>query len=122
MRNSIIADERGTTAVEFALLLPAFVGLLLGGFCLSLLGFTLVNLHHAVETGARCAAVQTTVCTDATSTQNKAQSAFTGFGGTPTFTYTAAACGSQVTGTTTFTLDTGLTTISVPLSATACYP
>ena len=47
-------DERGATAIEFALIAPVFLALILGIFHLSLLGFTIANLNYAVEKGARC--------------------------------------------------------------------
>jgi Flp pilus assembly protein TadG len=114
--------DEGAVAVEFALLAPIFFALLIGTMYLSMLAFSFVSLHFAAEDAARCAAVKTTVCTSAATTQTYAQGKFLGIGGTPSFTYTAASCGSQVTGTMTYTLDVGLYTVSVPLSATACYP
>jgi hypothetical protein len=41
---------------------------------------------------------------------------------TPTFTYTAAACGNQVSATATYTLNVGMFQQSIPLSATSCFP
>jgi len=122
MTTAFLANQRGATAVEFALLLPAFASLLVGMMYLSILGFTFVDLHNAVETAARCAAVQTTACTSAAKIQAAASAAFVGLGVTPTFTYTAASCGHQVTGVAAFSLNTGLKAISVPITSTACYP
>jgi Flp pilus assembly protein TadG len=61
-------DERGTTAIEFAIVGPVFIMAVIGiiylCMCLSVVG----SMHYAVEEGARCASVKTTVCTDQTST------------------------------------------------------
>ena len=51
------SDERGATAIEFALIAPVFLAMVLGIFHLSLLGFTVANLNYAVEKGARCDAI-----------------------------------------------------------------
>ena len=56
---SSAGDERGATAIEFALIAPVFLALVLGIFHLSLLGFTVANLNYAVEKGARCDAIAT---------------------------------------------------------------
>jgi hypothetical protein len=40
----------------------------------------------------------------------------------PTFTYAAATCGNSVTGSITYSMDVGLKTFVIPISATACFP
>jgi len=55
--------EEGGSAVEYALILPAFITLLVGGLCLGNVAFAINSLHYAVQDAARCAAVKTTVCT-----------------------------------------------------------
>jgi len=64
---SLHRNQDGTTAVEFAIIAPVFIMLILGtiGFCFAL--FLVGSLHYAVEDGARCASVKTTICTNATS-------------------------------------------------------
>ncbi len=121
-RPTVMTDNRGAATVEFALVFPIFLVLLLGGFFCAFLLFTMGGLHYAVERAARCARVQTSVCSDATTTQNYAMAQFSGYGVTPTFTAASAACGQQVTGSTTFEFTIYIRTISIPLSATACYP
>jgi Flp pilus assembly protein TadG len=117
-------DEQGVSTVEFAIVLPAFLMVVIGGMQLSMLGFTSSSLHYAAEEGARCGAIQTTRCTSPTSAQTRAAAAFQNITGTTaTFTATStAACGYQMVGNVTYTLKTGVGSISVPLSATACYP
>ena len=117
-------DQRGASTVEFAVIGSAFMMVVIGGMYLSMLGFTASSLHYAAEEGARCGAVQTTRCTSATTSQSASTAAFQNItGSTATFTATpTAACGYQMVGTVTYALQTGIGEISVPLSATACYP
>jgi Flp pilus assembly protein TadG len=120
-------DDGGAIAVEFVLLAPVFLAILFGSIALSMLAFTFVGLHNAVEEAARCAAVKTACvrtnsADTAAATTAYAQAKFVGLGVTPVFAYTPASCGSKVTGTVTYVLDTGLYKFSIPLTATACYP
>jgi Flp pilus assembly protein TadG len=117
-----LANQEGNTAIEFAILAPVFLSMIIGLLYLSMLGFAYVSLQSAVETAARCAAVQSTICTSTAATQGVASNLFAGFGATPTFTVANAACGSQVTGQVTVSFNTVLTTVTVPLTATACHP
>ena len=125
MRNllrSIHLNQDGTTAVEFAIIAPVFILLIIGtiGLCFAL--FLVGSLHFAVEDGARCASVKTTICTDATSTIAYTQSRYMGPNVSPTFTYAAAACGNSVTASISYSMDVGLKTFVIPISATACFP
>jgi Flp pilus assembly protein TadG len=114
--------RKGATALEFAIILPAFVMLIVGGTFSAGLVFTLTAMHFAVEDGARCASVQTTVCSSSSSTVSYTQSRYMGPPISPTFTYSATGCGHTVTGTVTYALNVGLTAFSIPLSASACHP
>ena len=71
---------------------------------------------------ARCASVQTTVCSSTTATQNYAMTQFSGYGTAPTFVASTAACGQQVTGSVNFDMNFYVKRLTVPLNATACYP
>jgi TadE-like protein len=119
---STLNDARGTAAVEFAMVAPVFVMLAVGTFYLCLCLFLTGSLHHAVEQAARCASVNTAVCPDAGTTVTYAQNHYFGPGGTPNFTYAAAACGNSVSASVNYTLDIGLKTFTLPVSATACFP
>jgi Flp pilus assembly protein TadG len=114
-------DERGTTAVEFAIVGPTFIGLVIGilyvCLCLLLVG----SLHFAVEDAARCASVKTTVCKDGPTTVAYAESRYFG-PGSPTFNPTSAACGNMVTGSISYVAQLGLTQFTIPISASACFP
>jgi Flp pilus assembly protein TadG len=116
-------DERGTTAIEFAIVGPVFMLLVIGilylCMCLSVVG----SMHYAVEEGARCASVRTQVCTDQTSTITYIKNHYFGPSTLPTFTYNAtAACGHSVSGSINYVLDLGLKQITVPISTAACFP
>jgi Flp pilus assembly protein TadG len=117
-----IKDKRGTAAVEFAIVGPIFLSLCVGMLYVCLLLFSVGSMQYAVEESARCASVKTTVCTSNSATQTYAQNAYYGPLITPTFTASTAACGHRVNGTATFSLNTGLRQISVPLTAVACFP
>jgi Flp pilus assembly protein TadG len=115
-------DSSGASAVEFALVIPAFILLVFGGMGAATLGFTVVSLHSAVQDAARCAAVKTTVCTNASTTQAYAASRYSGPNISPTFVYTTTACGPTVTATATYDLNIIPQISEVPITASACYP
>jgi hypothetical protein len=72
------------------------------GFALFLVG----SLHFAVEDGARCASVKTTICKDATSTIPYTQGRYLGPNVSPTFTYASATCGNSVSGSVSYSSGT----------------
>ena len=89
MRNlvgDLSQNEDGTTAVEFAIIAPVFILLLLGTTGLCLVLFLIGSLHYAVEDGARCASVKTTICSDSATTIAYTQSHYLGPNVSPTFT------------------------------------
>lgn len=114
-------DERGTTAVEFAIVGPVFIALIIGMLYSCWCLFAFGSLHYAVQQGARCASVKSTVCSDATSTVAYAKAQYFG-PSVPTFAYASTACGNAVSGTLNYVVRLGLTEVSVPLAATACFP
>jgi Flp pilus assembly protein TadG len=115
-------DDRGTTAVEFAIIAPALIALLVGTIALSIGLFLIGSLHFAVEDGARCASVKTTTCSDAATTVAYTQSRYYGPNVSPTFTYAAAACGNSVSASINYSMNVGFRTFVIPISATACFP
>jgi len=119
---SLCLDRQGTTAVEFAIVAPVFIMLLIGtmAFCVAL--FLIGSLHFAVEDGARCASVKTTICSDSATTVAYTQSRYFGPDVSPTFTYATAACGNSVSASISYSMDVGFRTFTIPISATACFP
>jgi Flp pilus assembly protein TadG len=119
----IVVCERGSSAVELAIILSTFLAMLFGIINIAMILWTMASLHYAAETAARCAAVAATGCTSASSIQSYALSQYFGLslGGTNPFVYAASGCGNTVTATYTYSLVIPIIgTYSVPLSATAC--
>jgi len=119
---SLRLDQQGTTAVEFAIVAPVFIALIVGTLALCVALFLIGSLHYAVQESARCASVKTTICSDSATTIAYAQSHYFGPNVLPTFTYAAAACGSSVSASISYSMDVGFRTYTIPFSATACFP
>ena len=118
-------DERGTTAVEFAIIAPAFIIFVVGILYVCMALFLVGSLHYAVEEGARCASVRngsTQACNDESGIIAYTKSRYYGPSSSPTFTYSLATCGNSVSASVTYVMNLGLTQVSVPISATACFP
>jgi Flp pilus assembly protein TadG len=116
-------EHRAATAVEFALVLPAYLLCIIGGLYACLALFTATSLQYAVEQGSRCAAVNSSSCTDSASTISYAQSHYLGLAGSsPTFTYADASCGHSLTGAVSYGFNLGMSSVTVPITATACFP
>jgi Flp pilus assembly protein TadG len=118
----ILANEGGAAAIEFSIVGPVFLLMMIGAAYSCMLMFAQSSLQYAVEAGARCASVQTTVCTSGTAITTFAQNAYNGPLISPTFTYATAACGHQVNSSVNFGFNLGFWNATIPLSATACYP
>lgn len=121
--SSPFSDRRGATAVEFALILPPFLLLLLGVVEFGRALWTQSALHFAVEESARCAAVDATNCATTTQVQNFAVSRAKGLGLNNTvFTLTTPACGNQVSASYPFPFILATMFPSVTLTAQSCFP
>ena len=48
-----IRDDSGTSAIEFALVMPVFLGMALGVFWMGWVAYSTHSVHHALEMGAR---------------------------------------------------------------------
>jgi Flp pilus assembly protein TadG len=113
--------SRGSTAVEFALVLPVMVLLAFGGIMINTMMYANIALNFAAQDAARCMAIKTLIC-PGTSVQTYGSSKYVGPAlASLTFTGSAPTCGRQVVATGTYTLRTGLASVSVPMRATACY-
>ena len=109
----------GSAAVEFGLIVPILITLFVGSLYLCMALFVAGSLQFAVEDAARCASVNTTTCKDATTIQSYATTRYFGVG-SPTFT--SAACGNSVSGSTSYAANLGFKTVTIPISAAACFP
>ena len=119
---SLGLDQQGTTAVEFAIVAPVFIALTVGTLALCVALFLIGSLHYAVQESARCASVKTTICSDSATTIAYAQSHYFGPNVLPTFTYAAAACGSSVSASISYSMNVGFKTFTIPVTAAACFP
>lgn len=114
-------DRSGASAVEFGLLLPMFVMLIVGTLGVSQLMFAVNSLHFAVEEAARCGAVDTTACGSLSQTEAFARSRYKGPQVAATFVATDANCGRRVQVTGAYQLQTGVATLDIPLTAESCF-
>ena len=118
---SFAGCERGSTAVEFALLLPAFASLMVGTLYAGLVVYSAAGLHSAVEQAARCYSVNATTCGSSSAAVTYAQTQYHGIN-SPSFTASTVSCGHQVSGSVTVGLNDVFANLSIPLTATACFP
>jgi Flp pilus assembly protein TadG len=119
--NNAFKCNRGATAVEFGMVFPAMVALIVGGLYTGLLVYSAAGLHSAVEQAARCYSVNSAQCSTPAATQTYAGTQYYGIN-SPSFVATSATCGHQVTGSVTIAFTAIVTSMSVPLSASACFP
>lgn len=116
-------DPSGTTAAEFALVVPLFVILVFGTINTCLLIAAFINMQYAAQRTARCLSVDIAATCTPGNVDTFAKGLYNGPSVTGlTFASTTPACGTQVTATGSFELMTGLSATSVNLSAQACYP
>ncbi len=116
-------DRRGASAVEFALLAPLFATLIFGMINISIALWGAAALHQTVDAAARCQAVLTGTCDNNTDTIAWAGSHYDGPNIGPTFTVVAkATCPAAIKGAATYQLHAVLINVSIPLTATACFP
>jgi Flp pilus assembly protein TadG len=115
-------DRRGATALEFALVLPCFVMLVVGVINVSQLAHAVSSMNFAVEEAARCSAVNETLCGSDTATETFAATKYLGPPISPVFDSTSVGCGHRVTATGTFELNVAVVVYDVPITAEACFP
>ncbi len=115
-------DKRGTTAIEYALILPAFLLFLLGILDTGRLLWNYTTLYRATQAAARCGAVNVTDCGTTAQIQNEAVAEAWGMTVTTSmFTVTNPTCGVRVSATYTFTFTIpGFSAIT--LNPIACHP
>lgn len=115
-------DQSGATAVEFAFILPVFIVMLFGVMGVSQMAGAASGMHYAVEEAARCFAVNKTTCASSSTTSTFAAGKYLGPDVHPVFVANNTGCGFTVSATATYRLELALTTLNVPLTASACYP
>ena len=118
-------DERGTSALEFALIAPVFFLCVLGGIAVGMLFWTQIGLQHGAEMAARCASVNPSVCPSGNpgAITNYAMQQALGLNlPGSTFSYSAPACGNQVNASYTFQFPDIMNLSPLILTAQACFP
>ncbi|WP_162854678.1 TadE/TadG family type IV pilus assembly protein [Sphingobium estronivorans] len=114
----------GTTAAEFALVLPIFLLTVFGTMNMAFALSALIQLHYVTEKVARCISVDPTgtTCTTANiDTYAKGLYQGSGISGL-TFTASAPACGNKVDASGNYQLFTGVGSLTIGMSASSCYP
>ena len=129
-RAGLPGSQRGSVAVEYAIVLPVLLLFVLGIMDTGRLIWTYATLNRAAEAAARCASVDTATCGTVAQIQSYAVTQAYGLTiAAAAFTPTTVACGSRVAATYTFQFvipwigssPYGQSN-STALSATACYP
>ncbi|MGL3211348.1 Flp pilus assembly protein TadG [Bradyrhizobium sp. USDA 4524] len=116
-------DNRGASALEFALTAPVFFLFIFGIIEFGLLFWTQLGLQHGTEMAARCATVNSTLCPSGSAITNyAAQQAFGLTLPAQTFTYSTSACGNVVSASYAFQFAQFLNLSPVTLTARACFP
>lgn len=123
-------DETGAAAAEFALILAPLLLFVFGFFHMCMMMYTVTQLHWAAEDAARCATVRydCKVSSGANYVTNKglteawARARYKGLTTAPTFTYSLAGCGNQVTATVTYPITLPLFSRTFALRSDACFP
>jgi Flp pilus assembly protein TadG len=131
LRRGIIRSTsgcRGSVALEYGLIAPLLLALVLGIIDTGRLIWTYTTLYRATEAAARCGAINTTTC--ATAAQIKAYAVTEAWGLTidaSAFTVAAQSCGLQVQASYAFnSIIPGFDLVApiglVTLQTKACYP
>jgi Flp pilus assembly protein TadG len=116
--------QAGAAALEYAIILPALLLMVLGAIDVGRVLWTQVTLDRAVEAAARCGAINATTCGTATQIQTYAASQAYGMTvAASVFTAGSASCGVQVNGALPFTfVIPWMGSNDITLKAGACYP
>jgi Flp pilus assembly protein TadG len=120
-KTAFVPCQSGTTAVEFALVAPILIALIIGGLSTGVVVYSAAGLRDSVEQAARCYSVNASQCGSASATQTYAHSLYHGIDN-PAFTASIQPCGYQVAATVTVNLTAVIVDFGVPLSAKACFP
>jgi uncharacterized membrane protein len=121
-RRGIFRDTAGASIVEFALIVPGFLMLVIGAIDVGRVLWSQVTLQRAVEVAARCGAVDAVRCGTPGQVQTFASERSL-FAPPAAFDVVPAACGVSVTASFEYSLSTALLGVpNLTLTASACYP
>ena len=116
--------QRGSVAVEYGIILPVFLMLVLGLIDTGRLLWTQTTLDRAAEAAARCGAIDAAACGTGTQLQQYAAGQALGLAIEPgAFSVAVQSCGVEVTAQYPFTLLVPwIARDELTLTAKACYP
>jgi Flp pilus assembly protein TadG len=121
MIGRLLGERGGNTAVEFGLLAPALMLTLVSTIEFGRLLWMQSALNYGVQEAARCASVNPTTCSSASTIQTYAASkAGCASSCSSDFTYSAPTCGSKVAVSYPFVFLFKFT--SITLTAQSCFP
>jgi Flp pilus assembly protein TadG len=90
-------DDAGSTMLEYTLVLPAMLALVIGMMEIAWLGWAKATLDYATAEAARCATVRTDLCSTVAQIQSFGASQAAGLNvSAANFTVTNAGCGVMV--------------------------
>ena len=116
-------DRRGASALEFALIAPAFFIFVFAIIECGLMLWTQIGMQHGAEMAARCASVNTAMCGDTAAITSYAAQQALGLSLTSsTFSVATPGCGNQVSASYVFQFPQILNVAPLTLSAQACFP
>ena len=119
----LLRDRGASTAIEFSLVLPAIVGVIMGLIEVGQVMWTQMALNSAVQSASRCASVTPQTCGTSGQVQAYASQHAGGLAlPAGAFTFTTPACGMQVAANYAFTPFTSYIPMSFTMTATSCYP
>ena len=115
-------DRAGAIAIEFAILGPVLLVLLIGIIEFGRMLWVENALQYAVAQASRCMTVDVSVCGSTRETQDFAASNSGMSFPSAIFLVGPAACGNQVSASYPFTFAAGLFPYAITLVAQSCYP
>jgi len=120
----LTACRQGGAAIEMGIVLPVLTLMIVGAIYTGCLLYATNMLVYAVESAARCGAVNANTCPTAAKTQQFAAALAMGLSGATFTANSGATCGEQVSATYTFTflLPFQAKNLSIPINISACFP
>ncbi len=120
----LIHRRDGSSAVEFAIVGPMFIGIMMAIFQGGILLWTQLGMEHAVESAARCSAVHSSNCGTLSQIQSYAATQAYGLNlPTSIFSFRQTTCGNVVSASYSYSVFSQVFgKASIPLNAQACFP
>lgn len=119
---ALTKDLRGSAAIQFGLVAPSLLLLLLGIMEIGRMLWTTNALHYSVEEAARCASINAATCGTSSKVQAFAAARSGGSFASSVFSASTASCGNRVSASYPMRLNIPFTSYSVTLTAQSCYP